>query len=69
MSKSPDVPTVGSIACLLGVPIHRIRYIIESRGIEPSGWAGNARVFTDDDVDRIRTALEQIAAEKEGHDE
>jgi DNA-binding transcriptional MerR regulator len=65
MTDPPDVPTVGSIAHQLGVPIHRIRYVIESRGIEPSGWAGNARVFTDADVERIRAELARIDQGKE----
>ena len=52
MPQSPPiVPTVGSIADRLGVPVHRIRYVVESRGIEPTGRAGNARVFTDADLE------------------
>ena len=67
MAESPPiVPTVGSIADRLGVPIHRIRYIIESRRIEPSGRAGNARVFTAADVDQIARELRRIAREKAG---
>jgi DNA-binding transcriptional MerR regulator len=68
MNTPPDVPTVGSIAQQLGVPLHRVRYVIESRAIEPSGWAGNARVFTDADVDRIRSELARIAEKEPHHD-
>lgn len=55
--------TVGSIADRLGVPVHRVRYIIDSRGIQPSGWAGHSRVFTPADVDHIKTELARIAKE------
>lgn len=66
-ASPPIVPTVGSIADRLGVPIHRIRYIIESRRIEPTGKAGNARVFTDADVDLIASVLNRIQREREGN--
>jgi DNA-binding transcriptional MerR regulator len=67
MPESPPiVPTVGSIAERLGVPVHRIRYVIESRRIEPTGRAGNARIFTDSDVERIASELKRIEREREG---
>jgi len=62
----PPVQTVGSIAEQLGVPVHRIRYVIESRRIEPSGRAGNARIFTDADVERIASELRRIERDREG---
>jgi len=65
MTIPTTVPTVGSIADQLGVPVHRVRYVIESRGIEPSGRAGNARVFSDADVDRIASELRRIERERE----
>ena len=55
-----SLPTIGTIADQLGEPIHRIRYIIATRRIAASGRAGNARVFTLQDVDRIRTELVRI---------
>ena len=65
MSQSvPTVPTVGEIARRIGKPVHRIEYVIRSRGIQPSGRAGNARVFTDADVERIASELRRIDAEK-----
>jgi len=67
MPESPPiVPTVGSIAGRLGVPVHRIRYVIESRRIEPTGRAGNARIFTDADVEQIASELRRIEREREG---
>ncbi len=58
------VPTVGEIARRLGVPVHRIKYIIRARGIQPSGRAGNCRVFIDADVAYIAAELRRIDAEK-----
>jgi hypothetical protein len=37
-------PTTGAIAAKVGELVHRVEYIIRSRGIRPSGRAGNARV-------------------------
>ena len=65
MSQTPPcVPTVGEIARRLNQPIHRIEYVIRSRGIRPTGLAGIARVFTDMDVDRIAGELRRIDAER-----
>lgn len=64
-SSAIRVPTVGEIARRIGYPLHRVEYIIRSRGIEPTGRAGNARVFTDADVSRIAGELRRIDGEKE----
>jgi hypothetical protein len=58
------LPTVGEISRRLGVPFHRVEYVIRSRSLQPSGWAGNARVFTEADVTRIASELRRIDAEK-----
>lgn len=60
------VPTVGEIARRLGEPIHKVEYIIRSRDIQPTGWAGNARLFTELDIERIGNELRRIAADREG---
>ncbi|NOT02119.1 MAG: MerR family transcriptional regulator [Phycisphaerales bacterium] len=60
------VPTVGEIARRLGEPIHRIEYIIRARDIAPIVRAGNVRVFSDADVDRIASELHRIDTEKGG---
>lgn len=52
--------TIGSIAEELGEPIHRIQYILKSRSIEPSGIAGNCRLFTEADVERIAAEINRI---------
>lgn len=57
---APSIPTIGEIARRLGVPSHRVEYLIRARGIRPCSWAGNARVFSDEDVDRIADELSRI---------
>ena len=65
MSTSlPSVPTIGSIAVRLGVPVHRIRYVLDRHRIEPSGRAGNARVFNEEDVEHIASVLHRIDTER-----
>jgi hypothetical protein len=66
MNTASLMPTIGIIAERLGEPLHRIEYIIRSRNIQPSGRAGNARVFTEADIDRIDAELRRIDAEKGG---
>jgi DNA-binding transcriptional MerR regulator len=58
------VPTVGVISRRLNVPIHKVEYLIRSRAIQPVGWAGNARIYTEADVDRIASELRRIEADK-----
>lgn len=58
--------TVARIAEHLGVPRHRIEYLIESRGVRPIAWAGHARVFAPADVNRVRVELERIERDREG---
>jgi hypothetical protein len=55
-----DMPTVGEIARRLGEPVHRIEYLIRTRKVEPQGWAGNARVFSDQAVEQIASELQRI---------
>ena len=65
MSSPPAfLPTVGEISRRLGQPLHRIEYVIRSRGIQAVGVAGNARVFSDAAVDRIASELRRIDEER-----
>jgi hypothetical protein len=64
-SKAQSLPTVGVIAAEEGVPVHAVEYVIRTRGIEPSGWAGNARVYAGAEVARIKSELRRIQREKE----
>jgi hypothetical protein len=63
------LPTFGVIAEQLGAPPHRVNYVIESRGIKPRGRAGNARVFSDADVQQLASELRRIADDLGGFDE
>ena len=56
--------TVGEIARQHKEPLHRVDYIIRTRGIQPSGRAGNVRVFAEADVEFIGSELRRIAAER-----
>ncbi|UCC31271.1 MAG: hypothetical protein JSU86_03145 [Phycisphaerales bacterium] len=57
-------PTVGEIARRTGYAVHRVEYVIRSRNIRASSRAGNARVFTEADVEQIASELRRIDAEK-----
>lgn len=59
------MPTVGEIARRYGVPIHRVEYVIRTRCIEPAGIAGNARIYSDSDVERIASELKRIERDRE----
>ncbi len=56
--------TVGELARRAGVPVHRVTYVIETRGILPVGRAGHARVFSAAAADQVLTTLSQMAAER-----
>ena len=67
MTIKPDKAlTIGEIARRLGAPIHRIEYIISSRGLKPTLRAGHIRVFSEADVSYIEQILRRIAAERLG---
>ena len=62
------LPTVGEIARRLDEPLHRVEYVIRSRRIDEAGRAGNARVFSDVNVDFIAGELRRIDEEKGGEE-
>jgi hypothetical protein len=65
MSVSPAaMPTIGEIARRLTEPIHRVAYVIRARNIPACGRAGNARVFSEQAVEKIALELELIDAGK-----
>jgi len=66
MSKSPIIHSVGTLARLYRVPVHRIQYLIRSRGIAHVGIAGNVRLYDEAAAQRIGSELGWIAAEREG---
>lgn len=65
MSQPSLLLTVGEIARRLETKVHRIEYIIRSRRIEASGWAGHARVFSEAALDRIAGELKRIDEERQ----
>jgi hypothetical protein len=56
--------TVGELARRAGVSVHRVTYVIETRGILADGRAGQARVFSAAAAEQVLAALHQIAAER-----
>ena len=60
--------TVGAIARELGQPLHRIKYCIDAYAIEPIQRAGVLRLFSRDDLPRIKSALTRIAQRRGGTD-
>ncbi len=58
-----DLDTTGSIAQMLGVPLHRVNYVLNSRRyIMPSARVGRLRVYDADAVACIRHELSGIDA-------
>ncbi|MEM9082151.1 MAG: hypothetical protein AAGB34_01045 [Planctomycetota bacterium] len=60
-----QVWTVARIAERTGYPRHRIEYMINTRNINPIGWAGNTRIFDQHDVDLIICQLWRLGEERE----
>ena len=53
--------TVSELARRAGVPVHRVTNVIETRGIEPIGRAGQARAFSQEAAEQVLQELRQIA--------
>ena len=60
----PVAATVGAIARRLGEPVHRIQYVIASRGIQPISKAGSCYVYSEAAVARIASELRRIDEER-----
>ncbi len=65
MSQPPLLLTVGEIARRLDTKVHRIEYIIRSRNIEATGWAGHARVFSGASLEHIESELRRMDADRQ----
>ena len=63
-SSVPAAPTVGEIARRLGEPVHRIEYVIRTRGLKPVSRAGHAGIYSEADVQYIASELRRIDAER-----
>ena len=66
MVDTLPILSVGDIARRHSVPLHRVLYVIRSRDIRPVGMAGNVRVFTLADAERIGSELRRITQDKGG---
>jgi DNA-binding transcriptional MerR regulator len=68
MTRSiPRLATVGEVAKLLRVPLHRVEYVLRSRPhIRPKATAGGTRCFDDDAIAQIRHELTAIDARRAG---
>ena len=62
----PTLFTLGQLAERLDVPIHRLKYAIDIHGIKPRFRIGITRVWADEDVPRIKSALARVAANRKG---
>lgn len=65
----PEEPTrlitLGVIAQVTGQPIHRVRWILDTRtDIRPAAYAGNFRLFTQSAIARVRHELNAIDARR-----
>jgi hypothetical protein len=44
----------------LNEPVHRVQYVVRTRGIEPESVAGNLRIFPPEAVERVAGILRDI---------
>jgi len=61
--------TPGEIARQLDVPTYRVQYVINSRRIQPVFWAGNVRIFSKADADRVGKIVRELDARRDGRDD
>jgi len=62
----PRQLTVGEICRRVGEEPHRVRYIIGTRGVRPWSRAGVAAVYTEAELEFIKSELRRIDEEKGG---
>lgn len=62
----PCALTIGEIGRRTGCPLHRGRYVIESRSIKPVSRAGIANVYAESDYHYIVGELRRIADDRQG---
>ncbi len=64
MNRSvPKLATVGEVAKLLNVPLHRVEYVLRTRPhIRPRATAGAARCYDDAAIAAMRHELNAIDA-------
>jgi hypothetical protein len=66
MSVPICVSSLGELSRRLDEPLHRLEYIIRSRGIKPCLIAGGRHFYTEATTEQIRKELERIAEKRGG---
>jgi len=66
MPAAAKLHTIGEIAKLEGVPVHRVAYAVEAYGIKPTQRAGIIRLYDEAGVEAIRAALRRVAQNRGG---
>jgi DNA-binding transcriptional MerR regulator len=56
-TAAAKLATLGDVARRLGVPVHRVTYILRTRNIQPTSRAATYRLFDNDVVARIAKEL------------
>lgn len=64
MSPAPSALTTGEMARRLKKPLHRIQYVVRTRGISPVSRAGNLQLFTEADLARVGSELRRIESDR-----
>lgn len=65
--RPPRLRTPGVLASELGVPIHRIQYLLATRShIRPAATAGRVRLYDRDALEALRRELWAIDGQAEG---
>ena len=59
-----DFLTLGQLAERLGVSSHRLKYPIYQYRVKPRFRIGITRVWSEDDLPRIRSALNRVASNR-----
>lgn len=63
--KPPKLITPGVIADELGVPIHRVTHILNTRPeIQPSAIAGNIRLYDRKTIEMVKNEIGSIDSKK-----
>ena len=67
MSESDtEYLTLGQLAERLDVTTHRLKYALDQYRVRPRMRVGITRVWTQEDLPRIKSALARVAANRKG---
>lgn len=62
--KVPTLLTIGKIAELLDMSVHRCIYAQRTRGITPAGRVGNLFFFNESHIQEIKTAVQSLRPDR-----